>query len=171
MMCGQSPSVGEKLSRFPQPGSPSLNTKQLQYILGYYKRSVADPDPGSVAFLAPESGMGKKSRSGIRIRDEYLGSYFPELRTNFLGYKYLNSLMRIRNLFDLVTGMEKFGSGILDKIRTEQIIRQQNKASVPEQNYLQLQIIKKLSTFFKAEVSRRKGDKWHLPIFWPRYEF
>jgi hypothetical protein len=26
--------------------------------------SVADPDPGSGAFLTPGSGMGKKSRSG-----------------------------------------------------------------------------------------------------------
>jgi hypothetical protein len=27
--------------------------------------SVADPDPGSGAFLTPGSGMGQKSRSGI----------------------------------------------------------------------------------------------------------
>jgi hypothetical protein len=27
--------------------------------------------------------MGKKSRSGIRIRDEHFGSYFRELRNNF----------------------------------------------------------------------------------------
>jgi len=29
--------------------------------------SVADPDPGSGAFLTPGSGMGKKSRSGSRM--------------------------------------------------------------------------------------------------------
>jgi hypothetical protein len=29
--------------------------------------------------------MGKKSGSGIRIRDEHPGSYFRELRNNFLG--------------------------------------------------------------------------------------
>ncbi len=29
-----------------------------------YTDSVADPDPGSVAFLTPGSGMGRKSASG-----------------------------------------------------------------------------------------------------------
>jgi hypothetical protein len=37
--------------------------------------------------------MGKKLGSGSEIRDEQPGSYFPELRNNFLGLKYLNSLM------------------------------------------------------------------------------
>jgi hypothetical protein len=45
--------------------------------------SVADPDPGSGAFLTPGSGMGKKSGSGIR--DEQPGSYFLELKRHFLG--------------------------------------------------------------------------------------
>jgi hypothetical protein len=63
--------------------------------------SVADPDSGSGAFLTPGSGirgswMGKKSRSGSGIWNGHPGSYFQELRNNFLGYKYLNSLMRIR---------------------------------------------------------------------------
>jgi hypothetical protein len=51
--------------------------------------SVADPDPGSGAFLSP--GSGKKSRSGLRIRDEQTGSCFRELRNNLFGLKYLNS--------------------------------------------------------------------------------
>jgi len=38
--------------------------------------SVADPDPGSVAFLTTGSRMGKKTGSGNRIRDEQPGSYF-----------------------------------------------------------------------------------------------
>jgi hypothetical protein len=40
--------------------------------------SVAEPDPGSGAFLTPGSGMGKKSGlgSGIQIRGEQPGSYF-----------------------------------------------------------------------------------------------
>jgi hypothetical protein len=45
--------------------------------------SVADP--GSGAFLTLVSGMGKKSGSGIRIRDERLESYFRELRNHFFG--------------------------------------------------------------------------------------
>jgi hypothetical protein len=47
--------------------------------------SVADPDSGSGAFLKPGSGMCKKSKIKIRIQDEYSGSYFRELRNNFLG--------------------------------------------------------------------------------------
>ncbi len=63
--------------------------------------SVADPDPGSGAFLTPVSGIR------IRIRDEQPGSYFRELKNKFFGLKYLNSLMRIRD-------GKKFGSGIRD---------------------------------------------------------
>jgi hypothetical protein len=47
--------------------------------------------------LDPGSGIGKKSGSGIRIRDEQPGSYFQELKKQFFGLKYLNSLMRIRD--------------------------------------------------------------------------
>jgi hypothetical protein len=57
--------------------------------------SVADPDPGSGAFLTPGSGMVKNIR--IRIRDEQPGSYFRELRNHFFGLKYINSLMQIRD--------------------------------------------------------------------------
>ncbi len=34
-------------------------------------RSVADPDPGSGAFLTPGSGTGKKSRSGSGMNNPY----------------------------------------------------------------------------------------------------
>ncbi len=70
--------------------------------------SVADPDPGSGAFLTLGSGMGRKSASGSGIRDEQPGSYFLELRNHFFGLKYLNSLMRIRdgNSSDPGSGME-----------------------------------------------------------------
>jgi hypothetical protein len=54
-------------------------------------------------------------RSGTRIRDELPRSFFRELRNNFLGKKYLNSFMQIRNLFDPGSGMEKYGSGFRDK--------------------------------------------------------
>jgi hypothetical protein len=49
--------------------------------------SVAEPDPESGAFLTPGSG----------IRDEQPGSYSLELRNHFIGLKYFNSLMRIRD--------------------------------------------------------------------------
>ena len=53
------------------------------------------------------SGMGKKSGSGSGIRDEQPGSYFQELRNQFFGLEYLNSLMRIQD-----PGWKKVGSGI-----------------------------------------------------------
>jgi hypothetical protein len=50
----------------------------------------------------------------IRIRDEQPGSYFRELRNHFLGLKYSNSLIRIRDgkNSDTGSGGKKFGSGI-----------------------------------------------------------
>jgi hypothetical protein len=55
------------------------------FLLGYIGTSVADPDPGSGAFLTPQSGIRDGQKIKIRIRDEQTGSYFRELRTNFLG--------------------------------------------------------------------------------------
>ncbi len=77
------------------------------------KFSVADPDPGSGAFLTPGSGMGRKSASGSGIWDEQPGSYFLELRNYFFWvkiYKILKFLMRIRD-----PGWRQFGSGIRDR--------------------------------------------------------
>jgi hypothetical protein len=62
--------------------------------------------------LDPGSGMGKKIR--IRIRYEQAGSYLRELKKQFFGLKYLNSLMRIRDGKIRVRdpGWKKFGSGM-----------------------------------------------------------
>jgi hypothetical protein len=60
----------------------------------------------------PGSGMGRKSASGSEIQDEKLGSYFLELRNHFFGFlglKYLNSFMRIRD-----PEWRQVGSGIRD---------------------------------------------------------
>jgi hypothetical protein len=56
--------------------------------------------------------MGKKSRSGFEIPD-----HISESLENFFGLKYLNSFMQIRiqNLVDPASGMEKFGFGFRDK--------------------------------------------------------
>jgi hypothetical protein len=70
--------------------------------------SVADPNPGSGAFLSPGSGMGKKSGSGIRFRDEQPRSYLLELRNHFLWVKILEFL-------DVDLGWKKVRSGIRDK--------------------------------------------------------
>ncbi len=42
-------------------------------------------DPMPFWSLGPGSGMGKKSKVGSRIRDEHTGSFFGELKNNFLG--------------------------------------------------------------------------------------
>jgi hypothetical protein len=72
-----------------------IKYESFQVIFMLFTCSVADLDPGSGAFLTPGSGMDKKSGSGIR--NEQPGSYFLELRKHFLGLKYLNSLMWIRD--------------------------------------------------------------------------
>jgi hypothetical protein len=46
--------------------------------------------------------MGKKSGSGIQIRDEQPGSYFCVLRNHFLGLKY------VLEFFDADPGWKKF---------------------------------------------------------------
>jgi hypothetical protein len=63
----------------------------------------------------------------IRIRDEQPESYFRELKNHFLGLKYLNSLMRIRDgknsdpgfrmekIRIRDPGWKKLGFGIQDK--------------------------------------------------------
>jgi hypothetical protein len=52
-------------------------------------RSVADPDPGSGAFLTPGSGI----RNGfILFRIPYPKPIFLKLCDNFLGKKFCNSL-------------------------------------------------------------------------------
>jgi hypothetical protein len=48
----------------------------------------ADADQGSGVFLTPVRDPGWIKKIKIRIRDEHPGSYFRELRNNFLGYKY-----------------------------------------------------------------------------------
>ncbi len=57
------------------------------------KISVADPDLGSGAILTHGSGNRIWKKSGSGIQNEHLGLYFRELSNNFVGFKYLNSLM------------------------------------------------------------------------------
>jgi hypothetical protein len=74
------------------PGIPfTLSCTQHPQLI-CLKCSVADPDPGSVAFLTPGSG----------IRDEQPGSYFRELSNHCLGVKVLKCFDA-----DPGTGMEK----------------------------------------------------------------
>jgi hypothetical protein len=53
----------------------------------------------------------------IRIRDEHFGSYFRELRNNFFGLKYLNSLMPFADRGIFLTLDQ--GSGTLDGIHSD----------------------------------------------------
>ncbi len=72
------------------------------------------PRRRSGAFMTPGSGMGKKIRTRIRDPDPWWTTriIFPsELRHNFFGLKYLNSLMRIRDGKNSDPGWKKFGFG------------------------------------------------------------
>jgi hypothetical protein len=73
--------------------------------------SVADADPGSSAFLTPESGIqdGRKIRIRIRIRDEQPGLYFRDFKNNI--FKFFDA--------DPGSGMEKIGSGIRDEKKSD----------------------------------------------------
>jgi hypothetical protein len=71
---------------------------------GYGIRCLFDPwirDPRWVKRQDSDPGSG--------ILDEQPGLYFLELRNHFLGLKYLNSLMGVRD-----PGRKQFGSGIWD---------------------------------------------------------
>jgi hypothetical protein len=72
----------------------------LEYVfylkLLYIFVSIADPDPGSGAFLTPGSGMGRKSASGSGMNNP--DHIFQSLETTFLvflGLKYPGSATRI----------------------------------------------------------------------------
>jgi hypothetical protein len=79
---------------------------------------VKNQNPESGALLTPgDLGWFKKFRLRIRYPDPVSGSEMNNLdqisksfRNNFLGLKYLNSLMLIRDL-----RWKKFGTGIRDK--------------------------------------------------------
>jgi hypothetical protein len=58
----------------PAGAAPLIGT-----LLTYPVEFFSVLDLGSGAFLTPGSGIGKKSGSGIRIRDEKVGSYLREL--------------------------------------------------------------------------------------------
>jgi hypothetical protein len=70
--------------------------------------SVADPDPGSGAFLTPGSGIQDEQKTRIRIRDDK-PNHISESSETIFELKYLNSLMRIWDGKNLVpgSGMEK----------------------------------------------------------------
>ncbi len=103
-----------------RPGKADIcccDTPQAAAQARSVKSSVADPDPGSGAFLTPGSGMGRKSAfgSGIRdeqpgIRDEQPGSYFLELRNHFFGFFWV----KILKFFDADPRWRQIGSGIRD---------------------------------------------------------
>jgi hypothetical protein len=82
-MSSENSSCGEGATASDGPSSQS----------GLLQSSVADPDPGSGAFLTLGSGMGKKSGSGMNNPDHISES----LETIFLGLKYVNSFMCIRD--------------------------------------------------------------------------
>jgi hypothetical protein len=96
-----SPPSGVSSTRKGRPPPSAHNNTKI-------RSSVADPNPGSGAFLTPGSGMGRESQhsdpgSGMNNPDHN----FSSLESIFWGLKYLNSLMRI-----LGPGWRQFGSGM-----------------------------------------------------------
>jgi hypothetical protein len=71
------------------------------------KPSVADPDPGSGAFLTPGSGMGKKSGSGSWMNN------LDDISESFETTKFFDADPVWKNLDP---GWKKFGSGTGIKI-------------------------------------------------------
>ena len=75
-------------------------------------RNGSVPDPGSGAFLAPGSGMGKKSRSGsgMNIPDHIPESLITNFRVKILKFFDADPVSGIFETQD--PGWEKFGSGV-----------------------------------------------------------
>jgi hypothetical protein len=75
-------------------------------------RNGSVPDPGSGAFLAPGSGMGKKSRSGsgMNIPDHIPESLITNFRVKILKFFDADPVSGIFVTQD--PGWEKFGSGV-----------------------------------------------------------
>jgi hypothetical protein len=100
----------------PAPGGPSstarIPTSFLTWkIRKYFNRKAVLRI--RIPFLTPGIRYTDSGWEKIRIRDEHPKSFFRKLINSFLGYKYLNSLIRIR-IQDLVnpgSGMEKIESG------------------------------------------------------------
>jgi hypothetical protein len=103
---------------------PTLNKIKFCYIFQYYF-SVADPDPGSMirCFFLPlgrdlEPGLKIKSGSEMNIPDHFLRA-----SKQFWGYKYRNTLMRVRfrDLFDPGSGIRDGKIRIRDPVLTSRI--------------------------------------------------
>jgi hypothetical protein len=79
----------EKVGENPEPKA-GTESGMHHSGSGFKTTSVADPDPGSGAFLTPGSGSGIRNRffSGSRIPTPY----FLELSDKFLGKKFFTSL-------------------------------------------------------------------------------
>jgi|688.fasta_scaffold785136_1 hypothetical protein len=94
--------AGGLLHRLGHPSGPrQTSPASLRYFHPFQPLhiGVADPNPGSGAFLTPGSEIWDPGwvKIRIRIRDEYPGSYFREFRNHFVGLKYFNFLMRVRD--------------------------------------------------------------------------
>jgi hypothetical protein len=87
----------------------------LQKRYTYPNTGVAGPDPGSGAFMAPGSRIGKKSRSGsgMNISDHISESLETILWVKIL--KFFDADPGSGSLLTLDPGWKKFGSGIRDK--------------------------------------------------------
>jgi hypothetical protein len=95
-----------------------LRYYRYMYSTEVLRFCVADPDPGSAAFLAPGSGMGKKSRFGVR---ENILDYISESFVTIFWVKNTSIPSQLSDPNpgwknpDTGSGMEKSTSDIRDK--------------------------------------------------------
>ncbi len=83
--------------------------RQQNVLIISQTRNVADPDPGSGAFLTPGSGMGKKSRSGSGMN---IPDHISESLETILWVKILKFFDADADPGIIWSGREKFGSQI-----------------------------------------------------------
>ncbi len=69
---------------------PLMRKDEAMFLILYI--SVADPDPGSGAFLTSGSGSGIRNRLFPDLGSRIPNPYFWELSDNFWGKKFNNSL-------------------------------------------------------------------------------
>ncbi len=140
---------GSKRHRIPDP-DPQHCMKDLilQCNMTFVKlyllhASVADQDPGSVAFLTPGSG----------IKDKHPVSYSWEIGTVQVSWvkNFINSFLRIRimNLVSSGSGMEKLksdpGSWILDPWYL--ILDPGSEINIPDPQHCCTHILMRLSSY------------------------
>ncbi len=93
------PSPSYNASSYPAETTTLLCSPRSSMVFCNVGSSVADPDPGSGAFLTPGPGSGIRNRFFPDLGSRIPTPYFLELSDKFLGKKFCNSLKTGPNFF------------------------------------------------------------------------